>query len=96
MLLSPSHENCGSFVNGNSQNVATTGDLCVAGDTGALIYKFYIAVQFPRMSTCLIRLFPGNGLTENTRQRNNFYIQSVISFYLLLIIECQQSYNSLL
>ena len=51
MLLSPSHENCGSFVNGNSQNVATAGDLCVAGDTGALIYEFYIAVQFPRMAT---------------------------------------------
>ena len=35
VFFSPSHKNCGCSGNGNSQNVAPVGDLCVAGNTCA-------------------------------------------------------------
>ena len=37
ILFPPSHENCNCYGNGNSQNVAPVGDLCVAGNTCAFL-----------------------------------------------------------
>ena len=39
IFFSPWPENCGCYDNGNSQNVATVGDLCLAGNTCALFKK---------------------------------------------------------
>ena len=46
IIFLPLLEICCCYGNGNSQNVAPTGDLCVAGNTCALLYLGGIKILY--------------------------------------------------
>ena len=56
ILFPLSHENCCCYGNGNSQNVALVGDLCVASNTWpGVIKQFSCSTQLSRKFQLLIK-----------------------------------------